>query len=160
MIDAEHTALTLKDVENTVRAVEATQGDTRTFVRIPWNDHVMLKQFADLGVDGIMVPMIDSKADAESFVEALRYPPEGIRGIAGGRASEYGQRLKEYVSSIDGGITTIAQIETLEGVENAEDIAAVPGLDALFVGPAELSGSLGSFGDLETEIFVEAVETV
>lgn len=160
LIDSEHTALSLKTVENMVRAVESTPGDTSTFVRAPWNDHVRLKQFADLGVDGVMVPMIDSEADAARFVEALQYPPDGIRGIAGGRASSYGRNLDEYVSSSNGTITTIAQIETKTGVDNAEAIAAVEGLDALFVGPADLSGALGCFGDLESETFNQAVETV
>lgn len=160
LIDMEHTALALKTVENMARAVESAAGDTSVFVRSPWNDPVRLKQIADIGVDGIMVPMVGSAQEVETFVEALQYPPDGIRGIAGGRAASYGRTLRDYVSSANGSITTIAQIETEEGVENADAIAAVEGLDALFVGPADLSGALGCFGEWESETFHQAIDQV
>lgn len=159
LIDTEHTSISLETVENMARGVDAA-GSTDCLVRVPWNDHVRLKRVLDIGVDGVMVPMIDDGADAEALVEAMRYPPEGNRGIAAGRASGYGDYFSEYVTSVNGSIFTIAQIETRTGLENAEEIAAVEGIDALFVGPADLSAALGIFGEWDSETFTDAMQRV
>lgn len=160
LIDTEHTTMSLETVEDMVRAVDAAPAETDTVVRVPWNDPVRLKRVIDIGVDGVMVPMIGSAEEAKDLVKALRYPPEGIRGIAGSRATGYGQNMEEYVDSANGSILTIAQIETKEGLANAEEIAAVDGIDALFVGPADLSGALGIFAEWETDEFRDAVDRV
>ncbi|MFB6081667.1 MAG: HpcH/HpaI aldolase/citrate lyase family protein [Halanaeroarchaeum sp.] len=160
LVDLEHTAMTLETVESLVRAVEAAEGDTEILVRVPWNDHVRIKRILDIDVDGIMVPMLESAAETEELVAATRYPPEGRRGIASGRAAEYGQSFEEYVASANSDIVTIGQIETQEGVENAEGIAAVDGLDALFVGPADLSAAYGVFAQWDSETLTEAMGAI
>jgi len=160
LVDTEHTTMSLETVENVVRAADAAPGETETVVRVPWNDHVRIKRVLDIGVDGVMVPMVESAAQARDLVSATRYPPEGDRGIAAGRATDYGLRFEEYVRNADGSILTVVQIETERGLENVGDIAAVDGIDALFVGPADLSGSLGVFGQWNSERFVAAIDEV
>ena len=160
LIDTEHTTISLETVENMARAVEATDSPTDTIVRIPWNDPVRLKRVLDIGVDGVMVPMIDTAEEARELVEAMRYPPEGTRGIASGRAAEYGDRFTEYVENANGSFATIAQIESEAGLENVEEIAAVDGIDALFVGPADMSGALDVFGQDDPQELVDAMDRV
>ncbi|WP_336345930.1 HpcH/HpaI aldolase family protein [Halalkalicoccus ordinarius] len=160
LIDTEHTTISLETVENMTRAVDASESPTDTIVRVPWNDPVRLKRVLDIGVDGVMVPMIDSAAEARELVDAIRYPPEGSRGIASGRATEYGDQFTEYVENANGSFTTIAQIESREGLQNVEEIAAVEGINALFVGPADLSGALGVFGEEEPPELADAMDRV
>jgi len=158
-LDSEHTPASVETIEELVRAVDAgNDGETASVVRVPWNDPVRIKRVLDTGPTGVMVPMVETRAEAEAFVEATRYPPEGVRGMAAGRASGYGTRFAEYVERANDEVVAIAQIETATGVENASDIAAVDGLDALFVGPADLGASLGAEPGDET--FEAAVERV
>lgn len=159
VIDTEHTTTSLDTVEAMARAVGAAGTRTETVVRVPWNDPVRLKRVLDVGVSGVMVPMIESATEAREFVEATRYPPDGIRGVAGGRAARYGLDMPEYVTEYDAPVT-IAQVETRPGLERVEDIVTVDGLDAVFVGPADLSAALGVFGQWEDETFLEAVDTI
>lgn len=160
LIDMEHTTMSLETVEDMARAVDAAPSPTNTIVRVPWNDPIRLKRVIDIGVAGVMVPMISSADEARDLVNSLRYPPEGSRGIAGSRATGYGRNFEEYVTNANGSLVTIAQIETQEGLENAADIASVDGIDALFVGPADLSGALGMFGEWESEEFSQAVTSI
>lgn len=160
LVDMEHTTMSLETVENMARGVDAAGSGTDTIVRVPWNDPVRLKRVVDIGVAGVMVPMIDNAEEARSLVESIRYPPEGIRGIAGSRATGYGRNFEEYVANANGSILTIAQIETRKGLENAEEIANVDGIDALFVGPADLSGSLGLFAEWGSDEFGEAIRQI
>lgn len=160
MIDAEHTPSSLETIAGLVRAAEATPKPMAVAVRIGWNDPVYIKRVLDIGLDGLMVPMIDDADDARQFVDATRYPPEGSRGVASGRASGHGTDFVEYVEEGHESLTRIAQIETEAGVENAAEIAAVDGIDALFVGPADLSASLGVFAQWDAPEIDEAVETV
>jgi 2-dehydro-3-deoxyglucarate aldolase/4-hydroxy-2-oxoheptanedioate aldolase len=160
LIDTEHTPLGLETVENMSRGVEAAEGDTETLVRVPSNDPVQIKRTLDIGVGGVMVPMVETADEAKQVVKSVRYPPSGIRGVASGRATEYGDDFKEYVESANGSIFTIVQIETQTGLENAEAIAAVDGIDAVFVGPADLSANLGVFAEWENSQLTDAIETV
>ncbi|MFB6224404.1 MAG: HpcH/HpaI aldolase/citrate lyase family protein [Haloarcula sp.] len=160
LVDMEHTTMDLETVESMSRGVDAAPGDTDMIVRVPWNDAVRLKRVIDIGVAGVMVPMISSAEEAEELVRSLRYPPDGIRGIAGSRATRYGKNFEEYVTNANGSIVTIAQIETAAGLENAAEIAAVDGIDSLFVGPADLSGSLGMFAEWDSDEFDDAVHSI
>lgn len=179
-VDTEHSPATAESVENMLRAVEAAPGDTETLVRTADVDPARIKRILDAGPAGIMAPQIHSPADAREFVEACRYPPQadgddtdadpaderrvdadgyrGQRGVAGSRASAYGRRLGEYLRHESDEIAVIAQIETERAVESAGDIAAVPGIDALFVGPADLSAALGRFGAYDDPSFTAAIE--
>lgn len=158
VIDTEHAPIGIETVEDLIRAVEC--GGSTPIVRVPWNDPVRIKRALDVGPAGLLVPMIETEAEARRAVEAMSYPPAGVRGIAGARASAYGLQFEEYVESADERLLTILQIESERGVANAPDIAAVEGVDALLVGPADLSASLDSRGDWETPVVTDAIDTV
>jgi 4-hydroxy-2-oxoheptanedioate aldolase len=160
LVDTEHTELSLETVAELARAAAAAPGDLAVFVRPAWNDPVRIKRILDIGVDGIMVPMIDTPAAAEELVRATRYPPDGDRGVASGRAAGYGQNFVEYVEEGHRSLITIAQIETPTGVENAAEIAETDGIDALFVGPADLSASLGVFAEWDAPELNNAIDSV
>ncbi|UIO99474.1 aldolase/citrate lyase family protein [Halobaculum sp. CBA1158] len=134
--------------------------ETAPVVRVAWNDHVRIKRVLDTGAAGVMAPQVNAREEAESFVAAARYPPAGRRGVAGARASGYGRDLADYYADANDRVATIAQIETAEAVANAGDIAGVDGLDALLVGPADLSSDLGVFGEYGSERFESAVGDV
>lgn len=159
LLDTEHTPNSLETVADQVRAVDAADGRCASVVRVPWNDPVRIKRVLDVGVGGVMVPMVETADEAEEFAASVRYPPPGIRGVAAGRAARYGLAFDEYVREGDPPLT-IAQIETESGLANVADIAHVEGLDALFVGPADLSASLGVFQQWDDPAFESAVETV
>ncbi|WP_339105867.1 aldolase/citrate lyase family protein [Haloterrigena salinisoli] len=157
-IDVEHTTIGLETVENMVRGIEATDSETASIVRVPWNDNVYLKRILDIGVDGVLVPMIETAEEARELVEAVRYPPAGGRGIGSGRASEYGSNFQNYVENAEDSFVTIAQIESQRGVENAREIASVDGIDAIFLGAADLSGSLDVFAEWESDVLNRHIE--
>lgn len=160
LIDTEHTAMSLETVENMSRGVDATEGETETIVRVPSNDPVRIKRVLDIGVAGVMVPMVETEAEAREVVRATQYPPAGIRGVASGRAAEYGDDFRGYVETANDSMVTIVQIENQQGIKNAADIAAVDGVDAVFVGPADLSANLGVFAEWENERLDEAIQQV
>lgn len=116
-------------------------------VRPQWNDPVLLKRLLDLGVYNFLMPFIESAEQARAAVAATRYPPRGIRGIAvAQRSNRYGY-VQDYFQRIDDNISVQVQIESRAGVEAVREIAAVDGVDGLFIGPSDLSASLGHFGN-------------
>jgi len=159
VVDTEHTPLSVESAGELVRAVDAA-GDTDTVVRVPENDTTQVKRALDLGASGVMAPNIERAAAAESLVSATRYPPEGVRGVAGSRANGYGAHTKEYFETANDAIAVLPQIESAAGVENAEDIARVDGVDTLFLGPADLSANLGCFGEYDDPAFRDALDRV
>jgi len=160
LIDTEHTSMSLETVENLVRTASAARKPTGVIVRVPSDDPVRIKRVLDIGVDYLMVPMVDTLAEAEDVVNATRFPPAGVRGVASGRASLYGDRFEAYIDNVDFRTEVIAQIESPMGVENAASIAAVQGIDGLFVGPADLSKAMGIFADWENPELTSALDDV
>ncbi len=119
-------------------------------MRVPWNDTVYIKRALDIGVMGIIVPYVQNAEEARSVVDACRYPLRGIRGVAphAARCSRWGVRLGEYLDAWPKQCLIICQIETEEAIENIEEIAAVDGVDMLFLGPSDVSASVGHMLDL------------
>lgn len=117
-------------------------------MRVSWNDPVMIKRALDLGIEGIMIPAVNSAAEAAAAVAACRYPPRGIRGAAQGtiRASAYGLHAADYMESAERELLIIVQIETIHAAAAIPEIAAVDGVDMLFIGANDFSGSLGKLG--------------
>lgn len=147
MIDLEHGAGSLMDA---VSLMHAVQGRTcAPLIRVPANDPVWIKRALDLGIAGIMIPALDNAAEAEAAVGACRYPPQGRRGMAPTivRASAYGADWCGYVERAAKDLLVICQIETAGAVRNASEIAAVEGVDMLFLGPFDLSAALGRMGE-------------
>lgn len=119
-------------------------------VRIAWNEMPRFKQALDLGAAGIMIPYIETADDAARAVSYLRYPPQGVRGVASSpRATGFGTDFDDYFAAANRNLLTVTQIETARAVQNAKQIAAVDGVDVLFVGPMDLSLSVGMPGRFE-----------
>lgn len=142
LLEAEHAPSGLETVASMVRAAEAAAPATPTLVRVAENDPALLKRTLDTGVDGVMVPLVESAEEARRAVAATRYPPEGVRGLGSHRGTAYGTRKEEYAAGADQ-LTVLVQIERERAVDSAGAIAAVEGVDGLFVGPTDLSLSLG-----------------
>jgi 2-keto-3-deoxy-L-rhamnonate aldolase RhmA len=161
MIDHEHGPGNFKTAIDIMRA--ASVGDSTVIMRVESDDAAFLKRALDAGVEGVMVPNIESAEQARAVVRACRYPPRGRRGAAfsATRASDYGLRAAEYAKTAADNLLVIAQIESATAVENIEQIAAVDGIDMLFIGPTDLSGSVDkllAFDDPEVLALIEAAE--
>jgi 4-hydroxy-2-oxoheptanedioate aldolase len=117
-------------------------------VRPAWNDKILIKRYLDVGVQAFLVPYVSSAAEARAAVEAVRYPPRGIRGVAGTtRASRYG-RIADYAKRAEEEICMLVQIETRAGLDDLEAIARTDGIDGVFIGPADLAAGLGHLGEI------------
>ncbi|MFC5067253.1 HpcH/HpaI aldolase family protein [Flaviflagellibacter deserti] len=146
LIDAEHAPNDLRTVLGQLQAV-MEYPKTQAIVRIPSNDKIEIKRYLDAGVLSFLVPMVETADEARQAVAATRFPPDGIRGFAGvSRSSRFG-RIKNYHSRAHEEICILVQVESELGIQNLEDIAAVPGVDGVFIGPGDLSAALGHLGD-------------
>lgn len=137
-IDMQHGLVGYEDALVMLPAISTT--GKPPFVRVPWNDPAVIMKALDAGAYGIICPMINSRAEAEKFVGACRYAPAGYRSFGPTRALVYGG--SDYFANANETIATLAMIETAEALENLEEILSVPGLDAIYVGPSDLSISL------------------
>lgn len=156
LIDMEHSANTLESVLLQLQAVAAYP--ITPLVRAPFNDAVAIKQILDIGAQNLIVPMVSTAEEARSAVAATRYPPEGVRGVGSALArSARWNRVDDYLRDSATHTSLTVQIETAAGVDNAADIAAVDGVDAVFVGPSDLAASLGHLGAQNHPEVVEAV---
>jgi 2-dehydro-3-deoxyglucarate aldolase/4-hydroxy-2-oxoheptanedioate aldolase len=146
MIDMEHGP---GDILTLITQLQAMKGsETAAFVRAPWNDFVTIKRILDTGVHGLLIPYVNTREEAESAVQACRYPPQGIRGVAGSpRAQGYGQNVREYLASANDEILLITAVETPVAVANLGDILSVEGVDGIFIGPMDLATNMGYLGD-------------
>jgi len=158
MIDTEHSPAEAETVEDMIRAMKGTT--VVPLVRVAGNDPVLIKKALDRGALGVLVPLVSTPEQAAAAVAASRYPPEGIRGVAGTRASRYGADLPRYFAGWNERVLVAIQIETRAALENVEAIAATPGVDVLFVGPNDLSAGLGCFRQFDHPAFVQAVARV
>ncbi|MBS1698744.1 MAG: HpcH/HpaI aldolase/citrate lyase family protein [Actinobacteria bacterium] len=159
LIDGEHSANTLDTLQVQLQVVAAYP--ITPLVRVPWNDPVIIKQVLDLGAQNILVPMVSSAAEARAAVAATRYPPAGVRGVGSALArSARWNRVDGYLGDAAQHVSLTVQIETAAGVEAAAEIAAVDGVDAVFVGPSDLAASLGLLGRQTHPDVVAAVERV
>ena len=147
-IDLEHGAISL---ETALQMIWASRGtDAVPLVRVPWHEPWLVKPLLDAGAMGVITPMVETAAQAATAVAALRYPPAGVRGFAPTLApARWGLSVADYAAAADGALLAIVQIETAAAVERIEEIVAVPGLDLVFVGMYDLSGSLGLLGQVD-----------
>jgi 2-keto-3-deoxy-L-rhamnonate aldolase RhmA len=158
VVDAEHGPFTLESLRGVAEALGATPA--HAIVRVAANDATLVKQALELGVDGIQVPGVASAAEAARAVRSVRYAPEGARGIGVGRSSRYGLDLPGYLHDANARTAALAMIEDAAGVEEVEAIAATPGLDAMVVGPLDLSAGLGVTGETQHPAVLAAIERV
>jgi 4-hydroxy-2-oxoheptanedioate aldolase len=159
LVDGEHSPVGLESILAQLQAIAAYP--VVPLVRAPIGDPVILKQLLDLGAQSILVPMVDSVEQAEQLVRAMRYPPHGVRGVGSALArSSRWSRIPDYLARADGLVSLTVQIETTAAVTVAADIAAVEGVDALLVGPADLAASMGLLGQQNHRDVIAAVESV
>ena len=145
LIDTEHAPNETPMVADQLRA--ASMGSASPVVRPAWNDLVILKRLLDVGVQTLLVPFVQSAEEAARAVAAVRYPPRGMRGVASvHRANRYG-RVADYFSRADDEVCVLVQLETGAAVAALEEIAAVDGIDGVFIGPSDLAASLGHLGN-------------
>jgi 4-hydroxy-2-oxoheptanedioate aldolase len=156
LIDCEHAPNDVPSLVPQLQAVAPYPVDV--LVRAPSGDPVLIKQLLDIGVRNLMVPMVESAGQARALVAAMRYPPEGIRGVgtAFARAAQWG-RTPGYLHSAAEGLTLTVQVESRRGLDEVKAIAATEGVDAVFLGPADLAASLGHLGQPEHPEVVTAV---
>lgn len=146
-IDGEHSAFDKQTI--LAHAVAAYAGNTASIVRVEWNDPVLIKPVLEMGIDGILLPMVCTKEEAEAAISACMYPPKGVRGFGPRRANRYGAiSTEEYLANVEESFLRLVQIEHKTAIENLDEILQVEGLDAIIVGPNDLSASYGYLGDV------------
>ena len=145
VVDMEHTPL---DMDSVVRMLQAVAGTPMLpITRVPWNDAVMVKRVLDAGAQTVMFPFIQTADEARSAAAACKYPPQGIRGMAAmSRGSRFGT-VKDYFSVANAAVSVIVQVETPQALAQLDAIAAIDGVDSIFLGPADLSGAMGHVGN-------------
>ena len=159
MLDHEHGPGSESTILHQLQAVSATPA--ACLVRIAANEPPRFKRVLDAGAHGVMVPYVSTAADARAVVQAMRYPPRGTRGVAKlTRASAFGARFDEYFAHAHEWLVSLVQIETEEAVRNAAEIAAVDGVDVVFVGPMDLTTSMGIPGQYGDARFHDALGEV
>lgn len=158
MIDMEHAPFTSESLTAILLALDHHK--VASIVRVPWNDPVRIKLILDLGAAGVLVPQVATAQEAASAVAACKYPPLGIRGFGPRRASDYGRNMKQYVEKSNDATFVAIQIEHICGVEDIDAIVQVVGIDAILLGPMDLSGSMGLLGQLEHPEVVAAMDRV
>jgi 2-keto-3-deoxy-L-rhamnonate aldolase RhmA len=146
VVDMEHSPLDLTTVVHLLQAIAGTR--MVPVLRVPWNDTVLIKRVLDAGAQTLLVPFVQNADEAARAVAATRYPPQGVRGMAGmSRGSRFGT-WPDYFNTANASMSVIVQLESMQAVEQLEAIAAVDGVDAIFMGPADLSGAMGHIGKL------------
>jgi 2-keto-3-deoxy-L-rhamnonate aldolase RhmA len=157
-IDMEHSAITLDKAQAMIRIIELYQ--VTPLVRVGVNDPTLIKRVMDAGSHGVIVPMVNSKHDAEKAVGAVKYPPKGFRGVGLARAQKYGFGFEDYKKWNDKHSIVIVQIEHILAVENLREILEVDGVDGFIVGPYDLSASLGIPGQFDQKAVVDALQQI
>lgn len=156
LLDMEHSP---NDLESLLGQLQAAAAYPVTpIVRVPWNDMVTIKRVLDVGAQTLLVPYVSTPTEAKNAVAYTRYPPEGVRGVAGTtRASRFG-RIPGYAKKAREEICVLVQVETKQGLDQLEAICAVEGVDGVFIGPADLHASLGYTGESANPAVMPLIE--
>lgn len=158
-IDLEHSSITIREAEELIRVI--SQAGVAALVRLTANNPEQIKRVLDAGAHGIIVPMVNSREDAEKAIAAAYYPPKGRRGVGLARAQNYGAGFLEHKKWLDTtGCTVIVQIEHINAVEHAEEILSLPDIDGYIIGPYDLSASIGLAGELLHPEVLKAIKRV
>lgn len=159
LIDAEHSPADYQTMLGMCQAIKAA--GCVPFARAPWNDLISLKKICDCGVMGISIPYVNSKEEAEEAVKRCKYPPRGVRGIAGSpRAAGYGMNYGMYLQNANEQNLVMIAIETMEGIDNLPEIMAVKDLDGIFIGPMDLSTSMGLMGQINSSQVQQQIKRI
>ena len=154
LIETEHSPWGLEALQTAVMAFNGT--DTVPMARVPWNDQVTIKRYLDLGIEGILAPMVRTPEEVKALVDACRYPPVGKRGFGPRRASNYYRDIDTYMERANDAIFVMPQIEDMATIELLDAFTSVPGIDAVCIGPNDLSGTVGMLRQTSHPRMVEA----
>lgn len=156
-VDTEHGPFDSRAAQGLLQAAGT---DFPCLIRVPAGEEVWIKKALDIGAAGVIVPQVNSAEQAERIVHLCKYPPEGVRGVGIARAHGFGHRFQEYVDTANQQVTVVIQIEHIDAVRNIQAIVAVPGIDAILVGPYDLSASLGKVGQVADPDVQQAIALV
>jgi len=156
-MDGEHGNLSTLDWQ---RMLQAVAGRSAAIIRVAANSEREIKKILDIGADGIIAPQVNTAAEARHVVACCKYPPQGIRGVGLARAQGYGSNFAGYMETANVSIAVIIQAEHIDAVNNIDEIVEVDGIDAVFIGPYDLSASMGLMGQVDHPEVVEAIDRV
>ncbi|CAI8311691.1 MAG: 4-hydroxy-2-oxovalerate aldolase [Opitutia bacterium UBA7350] len=159
-IDAEHSAVDLPQTQQLFQAIRSGNPDCAAMVRLHGVDYALVKRYLDAGARGVVAPLVCSRKEAELLVRAIKYPPDGMRGLGFCRANNYGMRLMEETAVANNEILAAVQIEHISAVTQIDDILSVEGIDAAFIGPYDLSASMGIPGEFLHPDFLAVQEAI
>lgn len=159
-VDAEHSAVDLPQTQQLFQAIRSGNRDCAALVRLHGVDYSLVKRYLDAGARGVVAPLVRTREEAELLVEATKYPPMGLRGVGFCRANDYGMRLAEECEQANEEILLAVQIEHIEAVDNIDDILSVGGIDAVFIGPYDLSASMGITGQFDHPDYLHARDRI
>ena len=155
-VDLEHGAIDLETTADIFRTLDGF--DCVPIARLPLNDPVWIHRTLDAGARGLIIPMVETAVEAEAAIRESKYPPRGVRGFGYSRANMHGMDFADYIATANDEIAMIMQIEHKDAIANIDAILEVPGVDGVFIGPLDLSGSMGITGQLEHPQMVAALE--
>lgn len=157
-VDLEHSVITIREAEELIRVIDLCA--VVPLVRLSANDPVQIKRVMDAGAHGVIVPMVNTRAEAEDAVSSVNYPPKGPRGVGLARAQGYGTTFQVYQEWLNQESIVIVQVEHIDAVNNLESILSTPGIDGYFIGPYDLSASMGLPGQFDHPVMVAAIERI
>ena len=158
VIDMEHSVIELRDAQEMMQAIDL--GGTTPLVRLTSHDENLIKRVMDAGAHGVVVPFVNSKAEAEQAVRSVYYPPRGSRGTGLARAQGYGASFPAYKEWLDSNGVVVVMIEHIDAVDQIDEILGVPGVDGFIIGPYDLSASLGVPGEFDNPQVIDAIERI
>ena len=157
-VDLEHTSITLNELKPIIISIENIK--STPLVRVGENNYNLIKRVMDIGASGVIVPNINTVEDAKKAIDAVKYPPKGKRGMGLYRAQSFGNKLNEYIKWNDNKSLVIIQIESQEALDNIDNILGLKNLDAFFVGPYDLTASMGIPGEFHHEKYKKALKKI
>ena len=159
-IDVEHSAADVPQVLQMIQGIKAGNPKCLPFVRTQGVEFSFVKRYLDAGAKGIIAPLVNTREQAEELIRAVKYPPLGDRGVGYCPANQYGENVREVFDQANDQIYAIVQIEHVQAVDNIDDILSVKGVDGVFIGPFDLSASMGLTGQFEHPDYVAARQQI
>jgi len=159
-VDVEHSAVDLPQTQQLFQAIRSGHRDCATIVRLHGVDYAFVKRYLDAGAGGVVAPLVRTREEAMLLVQATKYPPQGLRGVGFCRANAYGLRLADECARANDEILLAVQIEHIEAVRNIDAILSVPGIDSTFIGPYDLTASMGITGQFEHPEYLAARDAI
>jgi 2-dehydro-3-deoxyglucarate aldolase/4-hydroxy-2-oxoheptanedioate aldolase len=155
-IDAEHGAFNPQQTQGMLQAASPCP----CVIRVPSSDEIWIKKALDIGANGIIVPQVNTAEQAEKIVKCCKYSPDGTRGVGIGRAHKYGIEFEDYIRNANQQTAVILQAESQEAIDNIEAIVKIEGIDAILIGPYDLSASLGKIGEVTDSVVQDAINKI